>query len=55
MPLETTKFDVLDHRATIEEQIAYLPLTRAIPRSLLPRSAMSPGRVVSAGLPARPV
>ena len=24
MPLETTKFDVLDHLATIEEQIAYL-------------------------------
>jgi hypothetical protein len=24
MPLETTKFDVLDHHATIEEQIAYL-------------------------------
>jgi probable addiction module antidote protein len=24
MPLETTKFDVLSHLATIEEQIAYL-------------------------------
>jgi probable addiction module antidote protein len=24
MPLETTRFDVLDHLATIEEQIAYL-------------------------------
>jgi probable addiction module antidote protein len=27
MPLKTTKFDVLDHLATIEEQIAYLEAT----------------------------